>query len=160
MTAAPSPRDRRIAWPGVTVTQGDVLDAFARHCAEELDDVEVVERDDLLLVARWRSETSRVEIRAGLEGVEALAGGPPTIILTDLEPAGGALVEAFLTDRALRESVAVLDLDRLERLGTVRSSVFVHLEWFLREAYGVRVVPHNDFTRGLLARGIISLGMG
>lgn len=151
---------RRIAWADREVTEGEVLDAFARHCEEELDDVEVVERGEGLLVARWRTEVSRLEIRPGTDGVEALAGGPPTMILADLEPHSGALVEAFLAGKALRESVAVLDLARLERLGTVRSSVFVHLEWFLREAYGVKVLPPNAFTQGLLARGIISLGMG
>ena len=54
----------------------------------------------------------------------------------------------------------VFDPDRLEKTGAVRSSVFVYFEWFLRDAYGVKVLPAPAFTRGLIDRGIISLGMG
>ena len=60
----------------------------------------------------------------------------------------------------LRARVAVRDLDRLERIGAVRSSVFVYLEWFLRDAYGVKLLPNPRFTHGLIERGIIHLGMG
>ena len=42
----------------------------------------------------------------------------------------------------------------------MRSSVFVYFEWFLRDAFGVNVLPAPAFTRGLIDRGIISLGMG
>jgi hypothetical protein len=42
----------------------------------------------------------------------------------------------------------------------VRSSVFTYFEWFLLEAYGAKVVASSSFTAGLVARGIISLGMG
>ena len=33
---------RPLEWATVTVTQGELLAAFTSHCAEELDDVEVV----------------------------------------------------------------------------------------------------------------------
>jgi hypothetical protein len=42
----------------------------------------------------------------------------------------------------------------------VRSSVFVYFEWFLRDAYGVKILAAPAFTSGLVERGIISLGMG
>jgi hypothetical protein len=42
----------------------------------------------------------------------------------------------------------------------VRSSVFVYFEWFLRAAYGVKLLSASEFTRALVARGILSLGMG
>jgi hypothetical protein len=42
----------------------------------------------------------------------------------------------------------------------VRSSVFVYFEWFLRDEYGVKLLPSPAFTQGLIERGIISLGMG
>ncbi len=45
-------------------------------------------------------------------------------------------------------------------MNAVRSSVFVYFEWFLRDAYGVKVVASDVFTRGLVDRGIISLGFG
>lgn len=153
-------RGRGLEWVTRTTTQGDVLDAFAAHCREALDDVEVVEHDGVALVARWRTETSRIELRSGVLGLERLAGEQPTMVLTDLERDGPRLVERYLDDPVLRSSVAILDLVRLERLGAVRSSVFVHLDWHLREAYGVKVLPANAFTQGLLVRGIISLGMG
>jgi hypothetical protein len=34
------------------------------------------------------------------------------------------------------------------------------VEWFLREAFGARVLPSEAFTAGLVQRGILSLGMG
>jgi hypothetical protein len=36
----------------------------------------------------------------------------------------------------------------------------VFLEWFLRDAYGVKVLASAAFTQGLVSRGVISLGMG
>ena len=45
-------------------------------------------------------------------------------------------------------------------MNAVRSSVFVYFEWFLRDVYGVKVVASDVFTRGLVDRGIISLGFG
>jgi hypothetical protein len=69
-------------------------------------------------------------------------------------------VERFIEDEGLRSRVAVLDLARLEKIAAVRSSVFVYLEWFLRDAYGVKILPESAFTGGLVGRGIISLGMG
>jgi len=97
------PRERRIEWAAASVTQGEILDAFARHCREELDDVEVLTTTPTRLDLAWRRERSSVE----------LAGNLP-----------------------------------------------VHFEWFLRDAYGVKVVASDAFTRGLVDRGIISLGFG
>ncbi len=54
----------------------------------------------------------------------------------------------------------VIDLGRLEKINAVRSSVFVYFEWFLRDAYGVKLLPAPAFTQGLIDRGIISLGFG
>ena len=137
-----------------------MLAAFADHCARDLDEVEVLERADDLLVARWRREVSRLELRAGLVGFERLASGTPTMLLGDIEPDAERLVQAFVDDSDLRSRLALCDLDRLERVGAVRSSVFVYLEWFLRDAYGVKLLPAAAFTRGLIDKGVISLGMG
>ena len=41
--AVTDPRERRIEWAAITVTQGEVLDSFRDYCRDELDDVEVVE---------------------------------------------------------------------------------------------------------------------
>jgi hypothetical protein len=152
---------RPIEWGSLTTTQGDVLAAFTVHCRDELADVDVVSAATAGLVVRWRSEESRFELRNGFVGVERLASAnPTTMLLGDVDRDLDRLVTAFLDRPELRDRVAVCDLDRLERLGTVRSSCFVYFEWFLRDAYGVKLVPSPAFTQGLIDRGVISLGMG
>ena len=151
---------RRIEWATRTLTQGEILAAFARHCADDLDDVEVVEAEPSLLVVRWRQETSRLELRAGFVGWEHLASETPTMLLGDIDREVESLAKRFVADADLRSRLAVYDLARLEKLGAVRSSSFVYFEWFLRDAYGVKMLPAGAFTQGLIDRGIISLGMG
>ena len=154
------PRDRGFHWGERALTYGEVFDAFADHCADDLDDVEVVERSPETLVARWRRETSRLELRADFDGLQSLVSPDPTMLLGEVGDAEAWLVEAYLDDAELRAHIAVTDLDRLERIGAVRSSVFVYLEWFLRDEYGVKLLPNPRFTHGLIERGIIHLGMG
>ena len=151
---------RPIEWAARTVTQGEVLEAFAAHCADDLDDVVVEAYEPPLLAVRWRRESSRLELRNGFEGVERLASETPTMLLGDLEPDEDRLVGLFVDRAELRSRLAITDLGRLERLGAVRSSAFVYLEWFLRDAYGVKLQPSARFTRGLIDRGVIHLGMG
>jgi len=151
---------RRLDWGATVVTQGEVLAAFVAHCAADLDDVDVVAATPAELVVRWRDETSRFALRNGVVGVERRTGGPPLMVIADLGAAADVVVQAYLADPALRASVAVCDLTRLERIGTVRSSAFVYFEWFLRDAYGVKLLPAAAFTMGLIDRGILSLGMG
>ena len=153
-------RARPLAWGTRRLTQGDLLEAFARHCAEDLEDVTVEESSPTLLVARRRSEAARIELRAGLAVDERLVAAEPTLLVGALPDDPAHLVERFLDSADLRARLALFDPDRLEKLSAVRSSVFVYLEWFLRDEYGVKVLPSPSFTRGLLDRGIISLGMG
>jgi hypothetical protein len=151
---------RPVEWGARSTTQGEVLAGFAQHCRDELDDVEVVSDEDTRLTVRWRAEESRFELRNGFLGVDRLATATPTMLLGDIEPDLAALVSVFLDRPELRSRLTVCDLARLERLGTVRSSAFVYFEWFLRDAYGVKLVPVPAFTQGLIDRGVISLGMG
>ncbi len=151
---------RPLEWAAATVTQGELLAAFTAHCAEELDDVEVVSAAPAELVVRWRDETSTFLVRNGVVGVERRAGGAPLMVIAELGDHGDRLVQAYLADPSLRASVAVCDLALLERIGAVRSSAFVYFEWFLRDAYGVKLLPSAAFTAGLIDRGILSLGMG
>ena len=151
---------RTIEWATRTTTQGQILAAFALHCLDDLGEVEVLEAAPARLVVRWRREVSRLELRAGFLGVERLASSEPTMLLGDVEGALEGLARAFVEDADLRVRVAVYDLGRLEKIGAVRSSVFVYFEWFLRDEYGVKLLPAAAFTQGLVERGIISLGMG
>jgi hypothetical protein len=145
-------RERRIEWTTQSLTQGEALDAFAAYC-REIDDLALVERSQTCLTLSWRGRE-----RVSVEAVEDLPDRPaPVLALTELTD---ELVARFLDDAELRARVAVFDLARLEKVNAVRSSVFVYFEWFLRDAYGVKVLPANAFTQGLVERGIISLGMG
>jgi hypothetical protein len=150
-------RSRPIEWATQTLTQGEVLDAFGSYCRDELDDVEVLESAPSRLDLGWRRERSTIELRAGFLFCERLAVEGPALLLGEVGP---RTVERFLDDEALRSRVAVLDLARLEKIAAVRSSVFVYFEWFLRDEYGVKILPEQTFTTGLVERGIISLGMG
>ena len=140
-------------WP-IPITLATDLDV------SEGDTVEVSSDEDTRLSVRWRAEESRFELRNGFLGVDRLATSTPTMLLGDVERDLDGLVTLFLDRPELRSRLAVCDLDRLERLGTVRSSAFVYFEWFLRDAYGVKLMPVPAFTQGLIDRGIISLGMG
>ena len=157
---AEAARSRAIEWGLQRLTQGTLLDAFAVHCADELEDVEVVELGPALLVACWRGETSRLRLRNGFADLPRLASDVPTMLIGDLEDDRAAAIVALLDDAQLRTRICLLDPDRLEKVGIVRSSVFVYLEWFLRDAYSVKVLPAPEFTQGLIDRGVISLGMG
>ncbi len=131
-------RGRPIEWAARTLTQGEVLDAFRDHCRDELDDVAVLESTPSRLELGWRRERSTIELRAGFLFCERLAVDGPALLLG---PLGPRAVERFLEDESLRSRVGVLDLARLEKIAAVRSSVFVYLEWFLRDAYGVKILP-------------------
>ena len=151
---------RTIEWATRTITQGEVLTAFAEHCREELDDVEVAELAPTFLVATWRRETSRIELRERILPAELGATETPTLYLGELPEKLDPLVYAFVSDESLRARVALVDLVRLEKISAVRSSVFVYLEWFLRDEYGVKLLPAAAFTQRLIDRGVISLGFG
>jgi hypothetical protein len=157
----PFTTERPIAWAAQTLRQGEILAAFAAHCRDDLTDVDVLEDAPGLLVARWKRETSRIELRAGLTAFERLASGDPTMLVTDLDAADvDVLAERFAAEPSLRSALAIYDLARLEKISAARSSVFVYFEWFLRDAYGVKLLTSAAFTQGLIARGVISLGFG
>jgi len=150
-------RARPIEWAVQTVTYGGVLDAFAAHCRGDLDDVDVIEEGPVRLALGWRRERVTVELRAGFLFCERLATEEPSLLLGAM---GAAAPERFADDPVLRGRIALYDLARLEKINAVRSSVFVYFEWFLRDLYGVKLLPPNAFTQGLISRGVISLGMG
>jgi len=149
-----SARDRQIEWAARTVTQGEILDAFAAYCRDELDDVEIQGQSLLRITLTWRRERSAVAVA---DEVPPADNEEPMLLLSELTD---GVVARLLDDAALRARVAVYDLARLEKVNAVRSSIFVYFEWFLRDVYGVKIVASDAFTRGLVDRGIISLGFG
>jgi hypothetical protein len=88
---------------------------------------------------------------------ERLADQGQVLILCPLSEES---VAQLAEDQRLAARLAVCDLVRLEKINAVRSSVFVYFEWFLRDAYGVKLLTAAMFTRALIARGVLSLGMG
>ena len=150
-------RSRRVDWVGRSLDQGEVFDAFARHCREELDELEVLGAGPTLLALGWRRERSAVELRTGTVACERVAGETPVLLLAPLSEACVALLAG---DERLASRLAICDLVRLEKINAVRSSAFVYFEWFLRDAYGVKLLTAAEFTRALVARGVLSLGMG
>lgn len=157
----PFTTDRMIEWGQTATTQGAILAAFADHADEELHDVTVVEREVDRLTLQWRREVAHFELRAGLVGCAALAArDEPRMLLSDLDRVSDGFIETFAGDPVMRNGLIVQDLNRLEKLGTARASVFVHFEWFLRDVYGVKLLNAGEFTQRLIALGVISLGMG
>jgi hypothetical protein len=148
---------RELEWATRTVAQGEVLAGFGAYCRDELDDVEVLDEQPTRLELQVKREQSALELRASLLFCDRLATDGPLLLLADL---GDGVVQRFLDHEALRSAVAVYDLARLQKVNAVRSSAFVYFEWFLRDAYGVKLLPADVFTQGLVDRGIISLGMG
>jgi hypothetical protein len=145
-------RARPIEWAD-DLTHGDLLDRFAAHCRDDLDDVELLAADPTRLELKWRGGAGAVELCAGAEPLEGTR-----LMLTPIDE---ALVNRFLDDEQLRGRIAVVDVDRLEKINAVRSgSLCVYFEWFVREAFGARILPAEAFTAGLVQRGILSLGMG
>jgi hypothetical protein len=150
-------RGRAIEWASLSTTQGELFDALTAHYRDELDEVDLFAASPTALDVGWRRERATVELRAGFVECERLGAERPTIALGPLDD---ALSERLAAEPKLRERLIVYDLAALAKAGAVRSSVAVFLEWFLRDAYGVKVLASAAFTQGLVSRGVISLGMG
>jgi hypothetical protein len=145
-------RARPVEWAD-DLTHGDLLDRFAAHCRDDLDDVELLAAHPTRLDLKWRGGEGAVELSAGAEELEGVH-----LALTSIDE---ALVNRFLDDEQLRGRIAVVDVDRLEKINAVRGGILcVYFEWFVRETFGARILPAEAFTAGLVQRGILSLGMG
>lgn len=150
-------RSRPVEWASLTTNQGELFDALTAHYRDELDEVELHAVSPTALDVAWRRERATVELRAGFVRCERLGAERPAILLGPLDD---KLSERLAAEPKLRERLIVYDLAALAKAGAVRSSVAVFLEWFLRDAYGVKVLASAAFTQGLVSRGVISLGMG
>ena len=152
---------RQLEWGATVVTQGELLAAFAAHCAEELDDVEVVSRAPAELVVRWRDETSRFLVAERLPRDRAAARRAAVDgARRPRAPRRTASSRRIVADRPSARRSPSATSAAWSASARVRSSAFVYFEWFLRDAYGVKLLPAAAFTQGLIDRGVISLGMG
>jgi hypothetical protein len=133
----------------------DVLAAFHDHARDDLHDVEVLEAGPSALVLRWRRDVVDILLRPTLENEPV-----PQRPLLAIAPLESAVITRLLDDERLRAQLGVYDLARREKASAVRSSIFTYFEWFLLEAYSMKVVASSSFTAGLVERGILSLGMG
>jgi hypothetical protein len=133
----------------------DVLAAFHDHARNDLHDVEVLDAGPSALTLQWRRDVVDVQLRPTPEHDPV-----PDRPLLAIAPLESAVIARLLDDERLRALLGVYDLSRREKASAVRSSVFTYFEWFLLEAYGMKVVASSSFTAGLVERGILSLGMG
>jgi hypothetical protein len=133
----------------------DVLAAFHAHARDDLHDVEVLATGAAALTLQWRRDVVDVQLRPTLANERV-----PARPLLAIAPLESAVITRLLDDERLRAHLGVYDLARREKASAVRSSIFTYFEWFLLEAYGMKVVASSSFTAGLVERGILSLGMG
>jgi hypothetical protein len=70
------------------------------------------------------------------------------------------LAGLFVNSPALRQRVALFDLEGGRKLNLTRSEVFVHFERFLKRVHGVRIGPDPALTQSLLDAGLLSFDKG
>jgi hypothetical protein len=151
-------RRRAVPWPTGPVSCGAVLDGFAAHCRDELADVELLEQGPHRLRLRWRDQTVDVALRADPRGCDRLPAEHPWLLVVASIP--DDFVDWFVDRPGLADRMAIYGLDTRRKLSIVRATVPVYFEWYLREAYRVRMAADPGFTVALLSRGVISTGMG
>jgi hypothetical protein len=152
---------RRLRLPQGDLTLGELLDGFTAHCRQELG----IEIDDRM--ASWGgrcfSSSGRchhvlirprpVMIRPHPDAFLLLLCGLPE---TDI----GTILELFVESPALRQRLALVDLETGFKINLTRSEIFVHFERYLRRMHGLRLVVHPDLTRSLVDGGIMKLEKG
>ena len=137
-------RSRPVEWVGRSLDQGEVLDAFARHCREELDEVEVADAGPTRLTLAWRRERATVELRAGTVACERVGGENPVLLLT---PLATACVAALAADQRLAGRLAVCDLVRLEKINAVAAASSCISSGFSGDEYGVKLRDRRRVER-------------
>jgi hypothetical protein len=67
------------------------------------------------------------------------------------------LTGIFVQKPAVRQRVALYDLDQGQKMNLTRSDVFIHFERYLRWVHRLRVVPSPALTQSLLDSGLLVL---
>jgi hypothetical protein len=150
-------RERPIEWASLTTSQGESSTPSAPTSATSWTRSNCTPSHPPRSTSPGGASGQQSSCEAGFVECERLGAERPTIVLG---PRDDALSERLAAEPKLRERLVVYDLAALAKAGAVRSSVAVLLEWFLRDAYGVKVLASAAFTQGLVSRGVTSLGMG
>ena len=145
----------RSCWGAHTATQGEVLASFAAHCAEDPTDIDVVAGGPRL--SRYAGATRR----AGSSFATAFSARSArrraaTMLIAEIRPRQ-ALIDVFLTSGAARSwrSVTSLSAHRHRPFQRVRLLRVVPEGRVRRQA-----AAGAAYTKGLIDRGFLSLGMG
>jgi len=70
------------------------------------------------------------------------------------------IMELFVESSALRQRVAMVDLEKGFKINLTRSEIFVHFERYLRRVHRLRLAVHPDLTQSLVDGGIMKLEKG
>jgi hypothetical protein len=76
------------------------------------------------------------------------------------DAASQVVAELLVQSPALRQRVALYDLERGLKFNLTRSEVFVHFERFLKRIHGLRMGPDPTLTQSLLDAGLLSYDKG
>ncbi len=155
---------RPVGWGEGAPRHGMILAQFALHCRDELDGVEVAVAEEgdagaARLVINDAGAETRIELRHSFFGLERLVG-TPTLLIGDVAALPYDFLYSIAGNPKIRAAVAIYDLVHQQKVSAVRSTALVHLEWFLRDTYGVKLATSRPFTQGLIDKGVISLGFG
>ena len=158
---APHLDGQRLRLPQGDFTWGELLDGFTAYCRKELG----IEVDDRTATwgGRCFSSSGRCHHVLIRPRPVLLRPHPESFLLllcqlpaTDIGP----VLELFVKSSALRQRLAMVDLEKGFKINLTRSEIFVHFERYLRRMHGLRLAVHPDLTRSLVDGGIMKLEKG
>lgn len=83
------------------------------------------------------------------------------LLLSRFPEAGGrTLADLFSANSALRQRLALFDLEGGQKMNLTKSGVFVFFERFLMRVHGLRLAPSGELTQSLVDNGLLSFDKG
>jgi hypothetical protein len=156
--------DQCIRLPQAEMRLGDLLEDFDRYCRDELQ-IQSAETGERSLSWGGKCFTSagrchHVLVRPAPVRLQAHRDHFFLMLCQLPESGTEKIVEFFVKSSALRQRVALFDLERALKINLTRSDVFVHFERFLRRRYGIRLVPAPELTQGLVDGALMAIEKG
>jgi hypothetical protein len=156
--------DECIRLPQAELRLGDLLEDFDRYCREELriEPAETAGRSPSWGGKCFTSAGRCHHVLVRPAPVRLQAHRQHFVLLLCQLPQDGTekIVEFFVRSSALRQRVALFDLERGLKINLTRSDVFVHFERFLRRKHGIRLAPAPDLTQGLVDGALMAIEKG